>query len=125
PCALARTPSSARHCGAGGGEQMRRADTAHGHRHPAAHSTELPHYGHADRRRAAGPRRYADPRPYRRQVPRRQSGLVRPMRLRASRGFTLPELLIVVTVLAVMIAIGVPSFAEFIRNQRVKTASFE
>src|SRR5205814_257434 len=87
--------------------------------------TELPHYGHADRRRAAGPRRYADPRPYRRQVPRRQSGLVRPMRLRASRGFTLPELLIVVTVMAVMVAIGVPSFAEFIRNQRVKTASFE
>ena len=47
------------------------------------------------------------------------------MALRKSRGFTLPELMIVVTVMAVMLAIGVPSFAEFIRNQRVKTASFE
>src|ERR1041385_409197 len=47
------------------------------------------------------------------------------MAARPNRGFTLPELLIVVTVMGVMIAIGVPSFAEFIRNQRVKTASFE
>jgi type IV fimbrial biogenesis protein FimT len=47
------------------------------------------------------------------------------MAVRTSRGFTLPELLIVVTVMAVMLSIGVPSFAEFIRNQRVKTASFE
>src|ERR1051325_2126177 len=47
------------------------------------------------------------------------------MAARPNRGFTLPGLLIVVTVMGVMIAIGVPSFAEFIRNQRVKTASFE
>lgn len=42
-----------------------------------------------------------------------------------TRGFTLPELLIVVTVLAVLMAAGLPSMAEFVRNQRVKTASFD
>lgn len=47
------------------------------------------------------------------------------MALRAHRGFTLPELLIVVTVMGVLLAAGVPSFVEFIRNQRVKTASFD
>jgi type IV fimbrial biogenesis protein FimT len=47
------------------------------------------------------------------------------MAVRASRGFTLPELMIVITVLSVMLAIGVPSFTQFVRNQRVKTASFE
>ena len=47
------------------------------------------------------------------------------MVMRATRGFTLPELLIVVTVLAVLMAAGLPSMAEFVRNQRVKTASFD
>ncbi|HUQ75071.1 MAG TPA: GspH/FimT family pseudopilin [Burkholderiales bacterium] len=47
------------------------------------------------------------------------------MPMRVNRGFTLPELLIVVTVAGVMLAAGVPSFVEFIRNQRVKTASFD
>lgn len=47
------------------------------------------------------------------------------MRLRVNLGFTLPELLIVITVAGVLVAAGVPSFAEFIRNQRVKTASFD
>jgi type IV fimbrial biogenesis protein FimT len=47
------------------------------------------------------------------------------MRLRANRGFTLPELLIVVAVAGVMLGAGVPSFVEFIKNQRVKTASFD
>jgi type IV fimbrial biogenesis protein FimT len=47
------------------------------------------------------------------------------MTLRPSRGFTLPELLIVVTVMAVLLSIGVPSFTQLIRDQRVKTASFE
>jgi type IV fimbrial biogenesis protein FimT len=45
--------------------------------------------------------------------------------MRATRGFTLPELLIVITVLAVLVGVGLPSFGEFIRNQRVKTASFD
>jgi type IV fimbrial biogenesis protein FimT len=43
----------------------------------------------------------------------------------ADRGFTLPELLIVVTLLGVLISLAVPSLAEFVRNQRVKTASFD
>ncbi len=47
------------------------------------------------------------------------------MSLRVNRGFTLPELLIVITVAGVMLAAGVPSFVEFIKNQRVKTASFD
>lgn len=47
------------------------------------------------------------------------------MVVRLPRGFTLAELLIVVTVLAVLVAAGLPSFAEFVRNQRVKTASFD
>ncbi len=42
-----------------------------------------------------------------------------------NRGFTLPELLIVITILAVLMAAGLPSFGEFVRNQRVKTASFD
>ena len=46
-------------------------------------------------------------------------------RMRASRGFTLPELLIVITILVVLMGAGLPSFAEFVRNQRVKTASFD
>jgi type IV fimbrial biogenesis protein FimT len=45
--------------------------------------------------------------------------------MRSTRGFTLPELLIVITVLAVLLAVGIPSFTEFVRNQRVKTASFD
>jgi type IV fimbrial biogenesis protein FimT len=44
---------------------------------------------------------------------------------RTQHGFTLPELLIAVTVAGVLLSIGVPSFVEFIRNQRVKTASFD
>jgi type IV fimbrial biogenesis protein FimT len=45
--------------------------------------------------------------------------------MRRTTGFTLPELLIVITVLAVLLAAGMPSFGEFMRNQRVKTASFD
>lgn len=44
---------------------------------------------------------------------------------RRARGFTLPELLIVIAVLAVLAAAGLPNLTEFIRNQRVKTASFD
>lgn len=47
------------------------------------------------------------------------------MVMRRLGGFTLPELLIVVAVLAVMLGLGIPAFAEFTRNQRVKTASFD
>lgn len=41
------------------------------------------------------------------------------------RGFTLTELMIVVTVFAVLVAAALPSYSEFVRNQRVKTASFD
>jgi len=46
-------------------------------------------------------------------------------RIEAARGFTLPELLVVVTVLGVLLAIGVPSFQSIIIGQRLKNASFE
>lgn len=50
-------------------------------------------------------------------------------RLQTSRqgtgGFTLPELLIVTSVLAVLLAAGAPHLGDFVRNQRVKTASFD
>lgn len=43
----------------------------------------------------------------------------------AARGYTLPEVLIVVMILSVLLAAGVPQLADFVRQQRVKTASFE
>lgn len=45
--------------------------------------------------------------------------------MRAIRGFTMPELLIVVTILVVLMGAGLPSFTGFMRSQRVKTASFD
>ena len=44
---------------------------------------------------------------------------------RAARGFTLAELLIVVTVLGLLLAAGLPQLGDFVRQQRVKTASFD
>jgi len=44
---------------------------------------------------------------------------------RLAGGFTLVELLIVMSVLAVLLAAGVPQFGEFMRNQRLKSASFD
>jgi type IV fimbrial biogenesis protein FimT len=49
---------------------------------------------------------------------------VRATRCRAG-GFTLAEVLIVTAVLAVLLAAGAPHLADFVRNQRVKTASFD
>ena len=43
----------------------------------------------------------------------------------ARPGFTLPEILIVITVLVVLLGVGMPSFGDFVRNQRLKTASFD
>jgi type IV fimbrial biogenesis protein FimT len=40
-------------------------------------------------------------------------------------GFTLVELMIVLSILAVLTAAALPSYNDFVRNQRVKTASFE
>jgi type IV fimbrial biogenesis protein FimT len=44
---------------------------------------------------------------------------------RAARGYTLAEVLMVVVILSVLLAAGVPQLADFSRQQRVKTASFE
>lgn len=40
-------------------------------------------------------------------------------------GFTLVELMIVVSVLAILVAAALPNYNDFVKNQRVKTASFE
>lgn len=40
-----------------------------------------------------------------------------------SRGFTLIEMMVVVTIAAVMLGLGLPSFKSFIAGQRVKTAA--
>lgn len=45
--------------------------------------------------------------------------------LRHARGFTLVELMIVVTLMAVMLGIAAPSFRDFVAGQRVKTAAGE
>jgi type IV fimbrial biogenesis protein FimT len=39
------------------------------------------------------------------------------------RGFTMIELMVTVTIIAVMLGLGVPSFRNFIAGQKVKTAS--
>ncbi len=49
----------------------------------------------------------------------------RSCRLRGrSTGFTLIELMVVITVMAALLAVGLPSFKDFITGQRVKTAAF-
>lgn len=40
-----------------------------------------------------------------------------------SRGFTLIELMVVVTIAALMLGLGIPSFKSFLAGQRVKTAA--
>lgn len=47
----------------------------------------------------------------------------RPTLLRQCFGFTLVELMITVTIVAIVLVIGIPSFKNFVLNQRVKTAS--
>lgn len=44
---------------------------------------------------------------------------------RAQRGLTLIELMVVVSLVAIVMGIGVPAFQGFIVGQRVKTASFD
>lgn len=48
-----------------------------------------------------------------------------PRRTRRQHGFTLIELMVTVTLMAVMLAVGVPSFRDFIASQRVKSAVSE
>lgn len=40
-----------------------------------------------------------------------------------ARGFTLIELMVALAVLAIVVGIGVPSYQDYVANQRVKTAS--
>ncbi|MGH8670495.1 MAG: pilus assembly FimT family protein, partial [Burkholderiales bacterium] len=39
------------------------------------------------------------------------------------RGFTLIELLIVISIAAILVTVGIPSFREFIADQRVRVAA--
>jgi type IV fimbrial biogenesis protein FimT len=41
------------------------------------------------------------------------------------RGFTLIELMVTLTVLGILLGVGVPSFKNFIQNQKVKTAAYD
>jgi type IV fimbrial biogenesis protein FimT len=41
------------------------------------------------------------------------------------RGFTLIEMMVTVGIAVILLGIGMPSFTSFIRNQAVKTASFD
>lgn len=52
------------------------------------------------------------------------SGLM-PARHAKEAGFTLAELLVTVLVISILATLAVPSFREFMANQRVKTASFD
>lgn len=45
--------------------------------------------------------------------------------MRTQRGFNLIELLVVVTIAAVLLGLGVPSFREFMAAQRVKNTAFD
>jgi type IV fimbrial biogenesis protein FimT len=47
------------------------------------------------------------------------------MNTRAARGFTLVELLVVLSILGIMMGIGIPSFKTFIGNQRAKSTAYE
>lgn len=46
-------------------------------------------------------------------------------RWRLQRGFTIIELLISITILAILIAVAVPSLTDLISDQRVKNATFD
>ena len=43
----------------------------------------------------------------------------------AQRGFTMIELMVTVTIIAIMLGIGVPSFRDFVAGQKVKSASHD
>lgn len=46
-------------------------------------------------------------------------------RWRQNHGFTLTELVVTVSIAAILLAIGIPSFRSFILGQTVKTASYD
>jgi type IV fimbrial biogenesis protein FimT len=47
------------------------------------------------------------------------------MVMNRSRGFTIIELMVVLAIAAVLTVAALPSFTQFVKNQRVKTASFD
>ena len=44
---------------------------------------------------------------------------------RQKSGFTVIELIVAVTILGILTTVALPNFVQFMRNQRVKTASFD
>jgi type IV fimbrial biogenesis protein FimT len=50
---------------------------------------------------------------------------MRPRLPHRSRGFTMAEILIVLTILGVLAAIAAPNLMDMVRTQRIKTASFD
>lgn len=61
------------------------------------------------------------PRPY----TLRQSGVPASSGRHAVRGFTIIELMTTIAVLVILIAVAAPSFSDLVRDQRVKTATFD
>lgn len=58
-------------------------------------------------------------------VPARSQRVPRHVTLRGERGFTLIELVVSISILAVLSGIGAPAFMSMISTQRLKTATFD
>src|SRR3569833_1683643 len=46
------------------------------------------------------------------------------IQIRRTEGFTLPELLVTITIAAILAAIAAPSLKSFISSERIRTASY-
>lgn len=57
-------------------------------------------------------------------TPRSRSGLFS-RAARSTRGFTIIELMIVVAIMGILLAVGVPSFRSMVITMRIKNASFD
>ena len=51
--------------------------------------------------------------------------LVHMKQLKLSMGFSLIEMMVVISIVAILAAIAIPSFQSIIRNQRIKNSSYE